>query len=333
MVTEAAALLVDLVEAVASVPPGGTVEIPVSSPAEADLVSAWCRRTGHRVVERGRSTALVRRSGAHDPFSELPEDRVPGARLWLYTNFDCNLACDYCCVRSSPRTSRRSLGRERVGRIAREAPAAGVRELFLTGGEPFLPLDVADVVRACAAALPTTVLTNGMLFRGRRLEALRSLPRDRVTLQISLDSPEPAGHDRHRGTGSWIRAVEGIRTALAEGFRVRVAATLGTDDTGGQADFHRFLDNLGIGPGDRLVRRIARRGSASEGVVVTPASLVPEPTITATGVYWHPVGADDADMLVTEEIFPVDRAVSLVRRRFAEHRARQEAAARVFPCA
>ena len=53
----------------------------------------------------------------------------------------------------------------------------------------------ATFSHACTAAAPTTLLTNGMLFAGRRLETLRSLPRERVTLQISLDSPTPERHD------------------------------------------------------------------------------------------------------------------------------------------
>src|SRR5205085_10518114 len=62
----------------------------------------------------------------------------------------------------------------------------------------------------------TTVLTNGVLLAGRPLETLRSLPRDRVTLQISLDSPEPARHDRHRGRGTWTRAWHGHGSTAAQ---------------------------------------------------------------------------------------------------------------------
>jgi molybdenum cofactor biosynthesis enzyme MoaA len=47
----------------------------------------------------------------------------------------------------------------------------------VTGGEPFLLRDIGRILAACAAAAPTTVLTNGMLFAGRRLETLLSLPR------------------------------------------------------------------------------------------------------------------------------------------------------------
>src|SRR6202043_2669243 len=121
-------------------------------------------------------------------YGEAPADeraaRPVGSRLWLYTNFDCNLRCDYCCVRSSPNAARRALGLDRIERIAREAADLRVGEIFVTGGEPFLLADIGEILAACAAAAPTTVLTNGMLLTGRRLQTLHSLSSDRLTLQI-----------------------------------------------------------------------------------------------------------------------------------------------------
>jgi hypothetical protein len=43
------------------------------------------------------------------PLAVLDAAPPLGSRLWLYTNFDCNLACDYCCARSSPRAPARRL--------------------------------------------------------------------------------------------------------------------------------------------------------------------------------------------------------------------------------
>ena len=43
----------------------------------------------------------------------------------------------------------------------------------------------------------------------------------------------------------------------------------------------------------------------TQGIALARADLVPEITITAEGVYWHPVGAEDADLLVTPDIFPL----------------------------
>jgi len=251
----------------------------------------------------------------------------------MYTNFHCNLSCDYCCVASSPQTPRRELGADRIARLAREATDWGVREIFLTGGEPFLLADIGTIVASCAELLPTTVLTNGMVFKGRGLRALESLPRTGVALQISLDSATPELHDSHRGAGSWTRAVAGIRTALALGFRVRVAATVAAPPPGALAAFHDFLDDLGIAPEDQVVRPIAKEGAAVKGQVLTRASLVPEITVTADGIYWHPVAAIDEGSLVTRQIEPLTPALDEIARSFAEQWARAASAAELFPCA
>jgi molybdenum cofactor biosynthesis enzyme MoaA len=218
-----------------------------------------------------------------------------------------------------------------VQRIAREAAGLGVKEIFVTGGEPFLLEDIGDILLSCAAAAPTTVLTNGMLFAGRRLENLRALPRDRIVLQISFDSATPQLHDLHRGPGTWARTREGIQRACSLGFRVRLAATVSTD---AEAEtFRQFLDAEKIAAEDRVIRRIALRGSASEGVAVSRADLVPEITITAEGVYWHPVGAEDADLLVTRDIFPLYEAFAAVRRAFDREGEHANKLARIFNCA
>jgi pyruvate-formate lyase-activating enzyme len=325
-------LILDLVERVGALPSGATATVQVGA-GQADTVEAWCARTGNELVEIRDQLAVVRRGRAPDPLAELRADQLPGTRLWLYTNFDCNLACDYCCVRSSPQTPRRALGVDRVRRLAAEAADAGVSELLLTGGEPFLLPDIDELVAACTETLPTTLLTNGMLFRGARLERLRRMDRDRLAVQISLDSATPELHDRHRGRGTWNRAVAGIRTAWAEGFRVRVAATLPPEQTHQADDLRAFLDTLGVARDDQIIRALAHRGVAESGLELTTESLIPEVTVTADGVYWHPVGADHTDQLVTTRLFPLGTAIAEVRRRFVEHRARAAEAAQWFPCA
>jgi pyruvate-formate lyase-activating enzyme len=295
-------------------------------------LETWCRFTGNPLlestVEEGRKRWVFRRGPAA---LHAQDNRPVGSRVWLYTNFDCNLRCDYCCVRSSPTTPRRALGLERVRRIASEAAELGVGEFFVTGGEPFLLPNIGEILRACAAAAPTTVLTNGMLFAGRRLENLRTLPRERVTLQISLDSPTPERHDRHRGRGTWARAWKGIERARAEGFRVRLAATV-SDDVEAE-EFGRFLDAHQIHAEDRVIRRVALRGAAAQGLALARADLVPEITITVEGVYWHPVGADDADLFLTAEIFPLAEAFAALRRALDHETDHRRRLATIFNCA
>jgi pyruvate-formate lyase-activating enzyme len=327
-------VVLDLVEALGRLPVGATATVPADD-RDADTVAAWCARTGNQLVSVGDGRAVVRHGRAALPEHDLAPERRPGTRLWLYTNFDCNLACDYCCARSSPHTPRRGLGLERIRQLVDEAVDAGVTEVYLTGGEPFLLPDLDQITRACADRLPTTLLTNGMLFRGSRLAMLRRMPHQRLTLQISLDSATPQRHDHHRGPGSWQRAYDGIRTALAEGFHVRVAATVPAGHTGEteQAAFHTLLDDLAISRTDQIVRPIAHRGVAETGVILTTETLIPEVTVTADGVYWHPVGADHDDQLVTRDLFPLAAAITEIQHRFADYRRHTDTAAQRFPCA
>jgi pyruvate-formate lyase-activating enzyme/TusA-related sulfurtransferase len=330
--TFASGLLPDLIAALRRSRKGDLVAVISSDPSIGPELEAWCRFTRNSLVdtavEAGRFRWVLRYGEAPD---HLGEDRPVGSRLWLYTNFDCNLSCDYCCVRSSPKAPRRALGLERVRRIAIEAAELGVGEIFVTGGEPFMLPDIGEIIAACAAAAPTTVLTNGMLFAGSRLATLRTLPRERVTFQISLDSPTPERHDERRGKGTWARAWKGIEQAGAEGFRVRLAATVSTD---AEADeFRRFLDAHDISEEDRVIRRIALRGFAAQGIALARADLVPEVTITAEGVFWHPVGAEDDDLLVSRHIFPLVESFAAVRRAFDREYEHERRLATIFNCA
>jgi hypothetical protein len=112
---------------------------------------------------------------------------------------------------------------------------------------------------------------------------------------------------------------------------VRLAATVSTD---AEAEaFRQFLDEEKTAAEDRVIRRIAFRGSATEGVAVSRADLVPEVTITADGVYWHPVGAEDADLLVRRDIFPLPESFAAVRRAFDREGEHANKLARIFNCA
>lgn len=330
--TFASGLLPELIGVLRRSRPGDLVAVIADKENIGAELERWCRFTGNSLVEatteNGHARWVFRCGTVTTP---VEESRPVGSRLWLYTNFDCNLRCDYCCVRSSPTAPRRELGLARVQQIAREATELGVKEIFVTGGEPFLLADIDKILLACAAAAPTTVLTNGMLFTGRRAEVLRALPRDRVVLQISLDSATPDRHDLHRGPGTWARTREGIQHAFALGFRVRLAATVSTED---EAEaFSRFLDEEKIAEEDRVVRRIALRGAATEGIAFARADLVPEVTITAEGVYWHPVGAEDADLLVTRKIFPLSESFAAVRHAFDREHEQSHRLAKIFNCA
>ncbi len=317
----------------------------------ADL-PAWARLAGHDLVAvvddaqtgpggpwrlwigRGLTTDPGATSVvAHDVEYSSGAPAPVGTRLWLYSNFHCNLACTYCCAASSPQADPRSMPVEVAARAAEEFAAQGGRELLVTGGEPFLHPDLGELVARTSAHVPVTVLTNAMVYsRGRRREALESFDRERVTLQISLDSAGPELHDRQRGAGSHRRAMEGIELARELDFRVRVATTYLPQDAAAAGDLHGTLAGLGIAEEDRLIRPVAAEGYAEEGVEITLDSVEPEPTLTADGAWWHPVGVTNRHLRVADAPLPLSHVLDVVRDVVAVQAAAGSQGRAVFRC-
>jgi MoaA/NifB/PqqE/SkfB family radical SAM enzyme len=233
-------------------------------------------------------------------------------KLWLYTNYDCNLKCTYCVAESTPTTPRRALGLDNVRRLVDEAAELGFQEVFFTGGEPFILNDIYEMLAYSSARLKTNVLTNAMLLRGKRLEKLLAVANEDLGVQVSLDGGLPEHHDAYRGQGTWAKTVDGIKTLQAHGFRVRLSTT---ETPANSAHLNKVCElhrDLGIPEEDHFIRPLAKRGFSKEGREVDKSSLVPEVTVSVDGVYWHPLSTDP-DMQVQEEIFPLKTAVECIQ--------------------
>ena len=239
------------------------------------------------------------------------------SRLWLYTNYDCNLACDYCCVVAGPKADPRRLSDVRIRVLVDQAVTAGMDAVFITGGEPTLRPDLAELMTYVTDRLPLTLLTNAMLLRGPRWERIRPLidAGRPLAFQVSIDSATPERHDAHRGRGAHDGALRGIRTLVDAGARVRLAASLPEEALDEIPRLHRLADGFGIRPDDRIFRPIALRGAASEGEPVRPQDIAPELTCDAQGWFWHPL-SNDADMrLDVPADAPMAEALAAIRRR------------------
>jgi hypothetical protein len=152
------------------------------------------------------------------------------ASLWIQvTGTWCNLACTHCLNASGPEQPWLApLDGATVRRAIREAERLGVKEIYFTGGEPFLHPELLALLETSLAVAPTTVLTNGTILTARtadRLRALAEAARYSLEIRVSLDDPDPALNDRVRGRGAWRRAVRALRLLADRGLLPIVTAT------------------------------------------------------------------------------------------------------------
>jgi MoaA/NifB/PqqE/SkfB family radical SAM enzyme len=248
-------------------------------------------------------------SSPNQPTDIMPELQW---KLWIYTNYDCNLRCSYCVAKSSPNAPRRAIGLVNAKRLVDEAVALGFTDVFFTGGEPFILNEIYEMLAYSSARVRTTVLTNAMILRGQRLEKLVSIANDNLIVQVSLDGGCAEDHDAYRGPGTWAKTVEGIKLLQEHGFRVRLSTTETPANTNNLAVICAFHQSLGIPDEDHFVRPLAKRGYSKEGLDLSMANLVPELTVNLDGVFWHPLSTD-ADMQVSKKLFPLATAYERVK--------------------
>lgn len=175
--------------------------------------------------------------------------------LWFNTGTLCNLACTNCYIESSPTNDRLSyLTAGEVGGYLDEIARDGlpVRTIGLTGGEPFMNPDIADMLeRILAAGHEALVLTNAMRPMMRHADGLLSL-RDRfgarLALRVSIDHYAEALHQLERGPRSWAPMLLGLKFLSDNGFAVTAAGrTVWRESEADlRAGFARLFEKEGI---------------------------------------------------------------------------------------
>ncbi|MDH4100820.1 MAG: radical SAM protein [Nitrospirota bacterium] len=150
--------------------------------------------------------------------------------LWFQVaGTQCNLRCSHCFISCGPDDSRLGMmTRAEIQPHAEEARKLGVKEFYLTGGEPFLNSELPEILDDLLKAGNVTVLSNGTLVTSAMADRLRTVQKQRpntLTLRVSMESPDEAANDMVRGEGSFRKAATGIKNLLNAGFNPIITAT------------------------------------------------------------------------------------------------------------
>ncbi len=234
--------------------------------------------------------------------------------LWLQvTGTVCNLACTHCFITCGPKNeSHPIMDTAEVLAALERAVQAGVKEVYFTGGEPFLHPDLQLLIERTLEHAPLSILTNGVLIDASTAAWLARCERESaysLELRVSVDGVTPAENDPIRGRGTYEKIMQGARNLLHAGLNpVFTVTTVHAvyDESSGRTGFLEHLRNEGFHqprvkfiPPFHIGREERRGGAYPEGHVLTPDALLPGEewdlqcgscrTVTAKGVYPCPI--------------------------------------------
>ena len=146
----------------------------------------------------------------------VEEYRAPLFVAWQLTN-RCQARCIACCEESGPdKAWRDELSREEAVDIARRIAAAGIPSVAFGGGEPLGVAHAWEVFDALAAGGVSIKLeTDGRHIDEAAAERLAALPMH--CIQISVDGPDAAVHERVRPGSSFAATVASVERLTARG--------------------------------------------------------------------------------------------------------------------
>ncbi len=189
----------------------------------------------------------------------------------------CNLRCVYCSPerKTTHFSDSELLSAEEIARFVRTGRRHGLRRVRITGGEPLLRKDVAEIISSVKALgiRDVSLTTNGVLLE-EMAPKLRKAGLDRVN--VSLDTLDAARYAGMTGGGELERIWRAISKAEASGLspvKINVVPIRGIND-GEVADFAaltlrrdvhvRFIEYMPVG----------RTSLCLKGACVTKAELM-----------------------------------------------------------
>jgi SynChlorMet cassette radical SAM/SPASM protein ScmE len=138
----------------------------------------------------------------------------------------CNLRCTYCSHFSGAGDVGQDLPKEEWLQFLEELNRCAVMNVTIGGGEPFCRKDLPELIEGIVRnRMRFNILSNGTLITDEMAAFLASTGRCEG-VQVSIDGSVPTTHDACRGEGSFLRAMQGIKSLQKYKVPVPVRVTI-----------------------------------------------------------------------------------------------------------
>jgi MoaA/NifB/PqqE/SkfB family radical SAM enzyme len=160
----------------------------------------------------------------------------------------CNLSCRMCSIANSL-SKDQELSTAQILHAIDEAQRYGIKEVVLTGGEPFLREDLFEIAKYCHdKGLRSIITTNGTLMSEQIVEAI--INSEISHLHFSIDGLEET-NDYFRGPGAFDKIVKAVKLLSEKRknehfFSLGFACTVMDNNVGQLLGLVKLADNLNL---------------------------------------------------------------------------------------
>ncbi len=155
-------------------------------------------------------------------FSGRLNDRIRALTVEFAVSYKCNLNCPYCELDIfGEGRQEKELSAAQIGEVFAKLEAMGVERINISGGEPLLRSDIAEVLRSAYARSFQVDLTTNAVLVPQYLEDLTGLD----SLIVSLDGRQET-HDTIRGKGVYLSALKAVEMSRQKGIKVILSAVI-----------------------------------------------------------------------------------------------------------
>ncbi|MCK5660834.1 MAG: radical SAM protein, partial [Methanosarcinales archaeon] len=171
----------------------------------------------------------------------LKQAHLPSLRYLLaHITRRCNLACKHCYLGEGQAQDMTPADFQSL--VEQFEKMQGLK-LMISGGEPLLHPEIKTILEIAASRrLRVVLLSNATLIDEKMAQMLSGYIHE---VQVSIDGTEQS-HDRIRGTGSFNKAMEGIRNLQKAGIGVSIATMIHKYNAHEFDEMKAILSELGV---------------------------------------------------------------------------------------
>lgn len=227
---------------------GGLVGL---TPAGADLCDALLVREVSPEEISDECAELVAYLESQGAFGE-PEERMSLQSAYLHVSNTCNLSCVGCYSADANRNRACDPSISDLEHAVDVLAELGVKRLVISGGEPFVRQDLADIARhakTCGMG-EVVVLTNGTLCTKENLAQLAGLA---DIVSISFDGASPDGPAYIREHQLFDRLIHAVAMVKEAGIHAHILPTLHAKNMQDVPQYFEVAKQLGATVGFSLL--------------------------------------------------------------------------------